>query len=465
VNGHAVAYGGDDMLQVEALEIDVDDAVLTSGIYRGLVDFNPGPGLLQSQGVGAGNMYLSKLDADGNLAWAHAWPGFQASADFLFTIDTQPDASVFTGGSFRGVLDLDPGPGVDQHSGSEPNSQPGAVAMRFEADGTYVWGRTWPAARSHVQDMVALDDHVLLVGYFTGTIDLDPGLGVDEHTASGVGGGNDAFLLALDLDGNYAWAQTWGEGGSALPTALAVDAQGDITVVGWTSGPTDLEPGVGVQIHDGGLAEAMLARFDAAGNWQWAIGFGGDGNDVFSDIAFDSSGEMVLVGSTSSTSVDFDASEGEALVATNNYRDAVVLRLGADGSFVWLATLAGEFEDRADALHIDCDDQIYVAGDFYEVVDFDPGEGVAQVDGTPNINAYVWSLTPAGEYTWAATWDETSAHETNGVGVTYDRRVVTALNYQGEMDFNPGPGVELLPGIGGVAVGIAWLRMDSGEFF
>jgi hypothetical protein len=336
--------------------------------------------------------------------------------------------------------------------------------MRFDADGTYVWGRTWPAARSTVQDIVALDDSVLLVGAFTGTIDLDPGMGVDEHTATGSNGGNDAFLLALDLDGNYLWAQTWGDGGNAWPNALAVDAQGDIAVVGRTSGPADLEPGLGMQIHDGGMAEAMLTRFDAAGNWQWAVGFGGDGNDEFNDIAFDSSGEMVIVGSTSSTSVDFDASDGEALATTNNYRDAVVLRLGPDGSFVWLASLSGDFEDRADALHIDCDDQIYVVGDFHELVDFDPGPGVAQIDGTPNINAYVWSLTPAGEYTWAATWDEQARHEANAVGVTYDRRVVAALNYQAEMDFDPGPGVALLPGVGLTAVGVAWLRMDTGAF-
>jgi hypothetical protein len=408
-------------------------------------------------------MYLSKIAADGELAWAHAWPGFQASGDFVFTIATRPDASVFAGGSFRGSMDLDPGLGVDEHSGSEPNSQPGAVLMHFDADGTYVWGRTWPAGRSHVRDSVALDDGVLVVGYFTGTIDLDPGLGVDEHISSGPNGGYDAFLLELDLDGEYVWAQTWGEGGNAYPAGLAVDAQGDIVVVGYTSGPTDLEPGVGVQIHDGAMGEATVSRFDAAGNWQWALGFGGDGNDAFNDVAFDSSGAMVIVGDTSSASVDFDASPGEALAITLGYRDAVVLRLESDGAFAWLRMLGGDFEDNGNAIHIDCDDQIYVAGSFYHLVDFDPGVGVDEVDGG-SFSAYVWSLTSAGDYTWAATWTDPASQAATGVGLTYDRRVVAAMNYQGAMDFDPGPGVAMLPGVGIQAVAAVWLRMDTGAF-
>jgi hypothetical protein len=464
VSGHAVAYGGDDSVAVEALAIDADDAVLTSGSYRGLVDFDPGLEVLMAQGTGGGNMYLSKLDADGELAWAHAWPGFESSWDFLFTIATRPDGAVFTGGSFRGILDLDPGVDVDEHSGSEPNSQPAAVVMRFDGDGTYVWGRSWPAERSHVRDLVALDDGVLVVGNFLGTIDLDPGPGVDEHTSSGVGGGHDAFLLRLDLDGAYVWAQTWGAGGHASADAVAVDSQGDIAVVGYTSGPTDLEPGDGVQNHDGVMAEAMLSRFDAAGNWQWAIGFGGDGNDTFNDVAFDSSGEMVIIGDSSSTSVDFDASDGEAIVSTLGERDGVVLRLAADGGLVWLRTLGGDFEDSAGGLHIDCDDQIYVAGVFYHVVDFDPSASVDEIDGGPNRGAYVWSLTPAGDYTWAATWDEFSSHDAKTVGVTYDRRVVTVLNYQDDMDFDPGPEVAMLPSSGFLTAGVTWLRMDTGEF-
>jgi hypothetical protein len=260
------------------------------------------------------------------------------------------------------------------------------------------------------------------------------------------------------------WAQTWGEDGLAWPTAAAVDAQGDIAVVGRTSGPTDLEPGAGVQNHDGPMGEAMLSRFDAAGNWQWALGFGGDGNDSFNDVAFDSSGDMVIVGDSSSTLVDFDASDGEALAMTKGERDVFVLRLDADGGFVWLRTVGGDFEDGGHAVHIDCDDQIYIAGEFYHVVDFDPSPVVDEIDGGPNVGAFVWSLTAAGDYTWAATWDEFTSHDTHTVGVTYDRRVVTALQYQDEMDFDPGPLVTMLPGIGFQAAGVTWLRMDTGEF-
>ena len=284
-----------------------------------------------------------------------------------------------------------------------------------------------------------------------------------SHTSTGPNNGYDAFLLALDLDGAHLWSTTWGDGGLAWPSAVAVDGLGDITVVGYVSGPTDLEPGDGSQTHDGLMAEAVLSRFDRDGNWQWARPFGGDGNDEFTDIAFDENGDMIVVGHTSSMVVDFDASDGEALVMTNGYREVVVLRLTPNAALSWLRTLGGDFEDRANAVHIDCDDQIYVAGSFYNDVDFDPGPGVDAIDGGSN-SGYVWSLTPSGDHAWASAWAEPAGHDATGVGVSQDRRVVTALNYQGAMDFDPGPGVQNLPGFGLQAAAVAWMRMDTGEF-
>jgi len=50
--------------------------------------------------------------------------------------------------------------------------------------------------------------NVYLAGYYSDTVDFDPGNGVDNHTWSGF---YDSFLLKLNPTSNFLWARTWAE--------------------------------------------------------------------------------------------------------------------------------------------------------------------------------------------------------------------------------------------------------------
>lgn len=86
-----------------------------------------------------------------------------------------------------------------------------------------------------------------------------------------------------------------------------------------------------------------------------------------------------------------------------------------------------------------------------------------EVDGGSS-SAYLWSLTPDGDYTWSATWTDQGAYAAEGVALTADRRVVVGLVAQGDVDFDPEPGMAVLASAGLQAVGLAWVRTDSGGF-
>ena len=50
-------------------------------------------------------------------------------------------------------------------------------------------------------------NNIYMCGHFQGTIDLDPGPGVDSHSTSG---DSDCYVVKLTSDGDYIWGNSWG---------------------------------------------------------------------------------------------------------------------------------------------------------------------------------------------------------------------------------------------------------------
>ena len=54
---------------------------------------------------------------------------------------------------------------------------------------------------------VGADGGVVLTGSFTGTLDFDPGAGVDSHTATT--SATEPYVVKLTADGAFVWARTF----------------------------------------------------------------------------------------------------------------------------------------------------------------------------------------------------------------------------------------------------------------
>ena len=69
----------------------------------------------------------------------------------------------------------------------------------------------------------AVDDfgNVYVVGGYKPSADFDPGAGVTNHTSAG---GHDFFVLALDLDGDFIWANAIGGSGSEFVSDMTLNA-------------------------------------------------------------------------------------------------------------------------------------------------------------------------------------------------------------------------------------------------
>ncbi len=156
-------------------------------------------------------------------------------------------------------------------------------------------------------------------GYFSDTVDFNPGSGTDSHASNG---GLDAFLSKFDSIGNLIWARTWGGVGEDAGNGLAADSTRGVLVSGHFTGTVDLDPGSGVNGHTSlGSKDVFLSKFDSNGNLAVTKVWGGTGDDFARDLVLDVSGNVSVVGSFSN-SVDFDPANGLDHHSSNGGDDA-----------------------------------------------------------------------------------------------------------------------------------------------
>jgi uncharacterized protein (TIGR03437 family) len=103
--------GGTDSDGGDGVVVDGSGNVYTAGSFGGTVDFDPGPGVFNLTSAGDSDIFVAKLDGDGNFVWAQQMGG-TGSAFPEITIAVDAGSNVYATGGFRDTADFDPGAGV-----------------------------------------------------------------------------------------------------------------------------------------------------------------------------------------------------------------------------------------------------------------------------------------------------------------------------------------------------------------
>jgi hypothetical protein len=109
-----------------------------------------------------------------------------------FDVDVHPSLGIAITGSFQGTADFDPGPGL-----SEVTAPPGGARFLTFLDPE--GGLRSVMTGAHLGGPIAFHgpSSLYMTGGFQGTVDFDPGPGVDERTAVGDSDGYLWHLMAL----------------------------------------------------------------------------------------------------------------------------------------------------------------------------------------------------------------------------------------------------------------------------
>ena len=379
---------------------------------------------------------VSRVTVGPPKGWTRTWGGDKDDKGYGVAIDGS--GNTYVTGCFRGTVDFDPGTGVDNHA---TNGYYDVFLSKFDSSGAFEWARTWGGSDYDYGEGVAIDGsgNVYVTGYFEGTVDFDPGSGVDNHTSNGSAG--DVFLSRFDSWGAMKWAHTWGGSDWDEGLGVAVDGPGNVYVTGWFSGTVDFDPGSGVDNHTShGHTDVFLSKLDSSGAFQWARTWGGsDDWDEGRGVGVDGSGNVYVTGFFRDTA-DFDPGSGVDN-HTSNGDDVFLSKFDSSGAFIWARTWGGNW---GYGVAVDGSDNVYVTGEFYGTVDFDPGSGVDNRTSNGVGDVFLSKFDSSGAFKWARTWGGSSHESDEGVGVAADGsdNVYVTGWFQDTVDFDPGSGVD-----------------------
>jgi hypothetical protein len=203
----------------------------------------------------------------------------------------------------------------------------------------------------------------------------------------------------LTPHGDVLWAKLGGGRFDEFANSLSVDAAGCPCIMGhFTSAAAIFGP---FQVVNTGGRDIFAAQYDPQGEELWARGAIGNGQDNAWCVRHDSQANVYLAGSYRSSSLTFD---DWTLVNTSDDFDLYLVKCDPGGGVIWAMSAEGEDWDDANALAIDADDRLYLAG-HYQSDSLRFGTETVYLSSSPstNIDMYLAKLNADGEPIWVTS--------------------------------------------------------------
>ena len=194
----------------------------------------------------------------------------------------------------------------------------------------------------------------------------------------------------------------------------------------------------------------------------WATILGGSGPNNGASVATDSSGNVYSTGLFSGT-VDFDPGPNSFNLTSTGQNDIFVLKYDVFGNFIWVKSIGGIPGETVSSITLDNLGNIYITGDFWGTVDFNPGSGTFNVTSSGLNDVFTLKLDASGNFVYAKSLSGTDYNCGNTVAIDVSGNVYTTGFFMGTVDFDPGLGTFNLTSIGSTDIFISKLDA-SGNF-
>lgn len=305
---------------------------------------------------------------------------------------------------------------------------------------TFSWNVHWGNSEFEFGPRLATDEdgNVYCAGAFKGTVDFNPGNG-DATLTSGFGGfGSDTYITKFDSTGAFQWVKRIG--GISVARTILYDTSGFILIAGDYAEATDFDPGPGVYTLTpvSNSDDTYILKLDRDGNFVFAVTVGGAGNEYPGCLSMDADGNILVAGLFSGTS-DFDPGPGQTIFTAGFLADLFIVKLNANGSFVWAKEFSGDTQGDINGMGTDADGNIYVTGIFDDRRDFDPGPDSVIISATGYWDIFVVKLNASGEFLWLRHLGNEGDNWAEDLIVDENSTIYVTGYFSDTIDFDPGP--------------------------
>ena len=401
--------------------IDTDNSgnMYTLCLYKRKIENNTNMGL-STNSVDTKYLFLSKFDINGYCLWniiIDMSTDIDSIGDYGFSIDLTGDINVlyekhnpnylinissvlFAKYNPEGILTL--GKNLKDFFKKETYLE----GFSFDDEGNLLLLKT----KDQVSEALVFDSNMQLLHSFEWNHEMPDAI---THNPSG------NFIFIEHHFGNYSVYTYFGnsisevtpEGKILSSTEFMVNAEwiafglnGNMYGFGTFEGERDFLPGQGEKIETAeGGTDCFISKLDYDGKSVWAKTWGGKGFEYTTGLDIDEDGNAYVLGRYDSALVDFDPGPNKVTNEPGKV-GSFISKFDSDGNFQWVRTWQKEINFNA----IKCfEGGIFLAGWVSDIVDFDPGPGVASSaeslftppgSGAVGQNAFLLKLDSEGNY-------------------------------------------------------------------
>jgi len=341
----ATQAGGTDDDWCSGIGVDTNGNSYVAGYFMGSITL----GDIQLTGNGSYDIFVAKMDSDGDWLWAKQVGG--SNFDVSYNLRTDANGNSYLTGKFKGTVNF------GDITVTSIGTYDDIFVAKIDTNGDWQWVQNAGGTSSISGNNISLDanGNLYVTGGFYGTATFGPSM-ISSY------GDWDIFVAKLDTNGNWLWAKRAGSFDYDMGNSISVDANGNSYVTGkfqYTASFGDFT------ITSGGSYDIFIAKLDTDGNWQWAKQAGGTGYNVGYWISAEASGNAYVTGRFKEI-----AMFGDYSVTSIGSNDIFIAELDTEGNWQWAKQAGGTGSDTGDVIGIDTNGNLYVTGKFRDTANF-----------------------------------------------------------------------------------------------
>ncbi len=301
-----------------SIAVDAQGNSYLTGFFANSMDADPGLSTHTLTADGALDVFVIKLDANGDFVWARSMGGTGVTTGQSIAVDIE-GVHVAIAGWFTLLTDLDPGLGEFHRTAV---GQTDGFLCQLDNAGNFMWGGAFGGTAEDIASDVEFDgaNQLRVVGSFKQTVDFDIGsdpADVDLFTAAG----DDMFLLTLSSLGDYVRNAQFGGLGVDGISALAIDADRNLYIAGTFQQSVSIGGGTLEAETD---QDMLLVKLSPTETFIWGVGLAATEGGGLTSVAVASSGAVLGAGLFDGD-LDADTSTGSSPDLAATTQDAFLV--------------------------------------------------------------------------------------------------------------------------------------------
>lgn len=283
-----------------------------------------------------------------------------------------------------------------------------------------------------------------LLGYFSDTIDFDPGSGVYlGYTGSPNVEDERGFVLKLDVSNNFVWLYTIKGTINAdhYPQAIKLDHNDNILISGRYYGDAWFDKNSS-NSWGGSLAyySSFIVKLTSSGSFLWAKTLRGK-NNIAKDIAVGLDNEIYVSGffdDTCNFRPQYDTLP-DILRVSSGHHDLYLLKFLEDGTLKKVATDGGYSVDAISTLATDSKGNLVYGGTFTGTIDADFSSGVNPIQSQGEFDCILAKVDSGFNPIWTAPYGGVKGDNIYNISIdSYDNVYVCGI-FSDNIDLDPAP--------------------------